>query len=117
MRIDRRAPDEPRPTRIIPGFQVFAEGSALIEVGQTKVLCAATVEERVPAFLRSSGTGWVPAGYAMFPRPTLSRPPRGEPAPPGGGAAAPGYRVKGDEVKGVYEADCGALGKVTLTID
>ncbi|MBI4200674.1 MAG: ribonuclease PH, partial [Chloroflexi bacterium] len=66
MRIDGRAPDEPRPARILVGFQAFADGSALIEVGRTKVICAATVEERVPPFLRNSGKGWVTAEYSML---------------------------------------------------
>ncbi len=60
-RIDGRAYDELREVKITPDFQVFAEGSALIEIGKTRVLCAASVEERVPAFLRGSGSGWVTA--------------------------------------------------------
>ena len=73
MRIDGRASDESRKALIVPGYQAFAEGSALISMGQTKVLCAATVEERVPPFLRSTGSGWVTAEYAMLPRSTISR--------------------------------------------
>jgi ribonuclease PH len=72
-RIDNRALDQLRQTRITPNFLPYAEGSALIEVGGTKVICAATVEERVPPFLRNKGTGWVTAEYAMLPRATNTR--------------------------------------------
>jgi ribonuclease PH len=72
-RIDSRALDQLRETKITPNFLPYAEGSALIEVGNTKVICAATVEERVPPFLRNKGTGWVTAEYAMLPRATNSR--------------------------------------------
>jgi ribonuclease PH len=75
-RADGRHWDEPRKTTITPGYQAFAEGSALIEVGLTKVLCAATIEERVPPFLRGEGKGWVTAEYSMLPRSTGSRTPR-----------------------------------------
>ena len=75
-RLDGRSWDEPRKTTIIPGYQAFAEGSALIEMGQTKVLCAATIDERVPPFLRGAGTGWVTAEYSMLPRSTGVRAPR-----------------------------------------
>jgi ribonuclease PH len=72
-RIDSRALDQLRETKITPNYLPYAEGSALIEVGNTKVICAATVEERVPPFLRNKGTGWVTAEYAMLPRATNSR--------------------------------------------
>jgi ribonuclease PH len=73
QRIDSRALDQLRQTKITPNFLPYAEGSALIEVGNTKVICAATVEERVPPFLRNKGIGWVTAEYAMLPRATNSR--------------------------------------------
>jgi ribonuclease PH len=76
MRIDNRRPEEMRPVRIQPGFLSTAEGSALIEIGNTRVLCAATVEDTVPAFLRGSGKGWVTAEYSMLPRSTHTRTPR-----------------------------------------
>lgn len=76
MRIDQRKPDEMRPVRITTGYLATAEGSALIEVGHTRVLCAASVEETVPAFIRGSGKGWVTAEYAMLPRSTNTRTPR-----------------------------------------
>lgn len=72
-RIDDRTFDQIRPTKITPNFSPYAEGSALIEVGNTKVICTATVEEKVPFFLRNKGTGWVTAEYAMLPRATHTR--------------------------------------------
>jgi ribonuclease PH len=68
-----RAPDELRPTMITPNFLLHAEGSALIEVGRTRVICSASVEDRVPPFLRGSGKGWVTAEYGMLPRATTTR--------------------------------------------
>jgi len=72
-RIDSRALDQIRNTKITANISPYAEGSALIEVGGTKVICTATVEERVPPFLRNKGTGWVTAEYAMLPRATNTR--------------------------------------------
>lgn len=72
-RTDNRTHDQIRNTKITPNISPYAEGSALIEVGGTKVICTATVEERVPPFLRNKGTGWVTAEYAMLPRATHSR--------------------------------------------
>jgi ribonuclease PH len=76
MRIDQRRPDQMRPVRITTNYLMTAEGSALIEVGHTRVLCAATVEETVPQFLRGTGRGWVTAEYSMLPRATATRTPR-----------------------------------------
>ena len=75
-RADKRADNELRPVRLILGYQSFAEGSALIELGQTRVLCSVSMEERVPAFLKGSDRGWVTAEYAMLPRSTVTRTPR-----------------------------------------
>lgn len=72
-RKDKRAFDQIRNTRITPGISPYAEGSALIEIGNTKVICTATVEDKVPPFLRNKGTGWVTAEYAMLPRATHTR--------------------------------------------
>lgn len=72
-RTDNRALDQIRNTKITPNISPYAEGSALVEVGGTKVICTATVEERVPPFLRNKGTGWVTAEYAMLPRATNTR--------------------------------------------
>jgi ribonuclease PH len=73
VRIDGRAYDEIRPVRLIPGFQNYAEGSVLIEQGQTRVVCSVSVEDRVPGFLKGQGTGWLTAEYSMLPRSTLTR--------------------------------------------
>jgi ribonuclease PH len=72
-RLDKRALDQIRNTKITPNISPYAEGSALIEVGRTKVICTASVEEKVPPFLRNKGTGWVTAEYAMLPRATSTR--------------------------------------------
>ena len=75
-RSDKRAPDQMRSVNIVPDYLSTAEGSALIEVGNTRVICTASVEETVPAFLRNRGRGWVTAEYGMLPRSTLTRTPR-----------------------------------------
>lgn len=72
-RKDKRAIDQLRNTKITPNISPYAEGSALIEIGNTKVICTASVEEKVPPFLRNKGTGWVTAEYAMLPRATNTR--------------------------------------------
>src|SRR6202790_3918495 len=76
MRIDQRKPNQLRPLKITTEYLLTAEGSALIEVGNTRVLCAASIEESVPGFLRGSGKGWVTAEYSMLPRATSTRTPR-----------------------------------------
>src|SRR5208282_384969 len=73
FRSDNRAPEQIRPVNIIPDFISTAEGSALIEMGNTRVICTASVEESVPAFLRNSGKGWISGEYGMLPRSTLTR--------------------------------------------
>lgn len=73
MRLDGREHDQLRPVRVSPGYLKYPEGSVLIEVGETKVICTATVEEKVPLWLRGSGQGWVTAEYAMLPRATPQR--------------------------------------------
>jgi len=72
-RLDNRTHDQLRHTKITPNISPYAEGSALIEVGGTKVICTASVEDRVPMFMRNKGTGWVTAEYAMLPRATNTR--------------------------------------------
>ena len=76
MRVDGRQPDQVRALNIRPDFMSSAEGSALIETGNTKIICTASVEESVPNFLRGSGQGWVTAEYDMLPRSTSTRKPR-----------------------------------------
>ena len=73
MRTDRRAPNQLRKTKITPDYLMTAEGSVLIEAGNTRVLCTATVEDSTPPFLRNTGKGWVTAEYAMLPRATVTR--------------------------------------------
>ena len=75
-RSDNRAPEQLRPVKITPEYISTAEGSVLIEVGNTRVICTASLEEAVPPFLRNSGKGWVTAEYGMLPRSTLTRTPR-----------------------------------------
>ncbi len=75
-RSDNRAPDQMRPVNIIPNFIHTAEGSVLIEVGNTRVICTASIEEAVPPFLRNRGKGWISSEYSMLPRATLTRTPR-----------------------------------------
>ena len=72
-RTDKRTHDQIRNTKITPNISPYAEGSALIEVGGTKVICTASVEDRVPMFMRNKGLGWVTAEYAMLPRATNTR--------------------------------------------
>src|SRR6188472_1609677 len=72
-RTDGRQPAQLRDTRITPSFTMHAEGSVLIEAGRTKVICTASIEERVPPFLRNTGRGWVTAEYGMLPRSTSTR--------------------------------------------
>src|SRR5213595_2850090 len=75
-RSDNRAPDQMRPVSIVPNYINTAEGSVLIELGNTRVICTASVEETVPPFLRNTGKGWISSEYAMLPRSTLTRTPR-----------------------------------------
>ncbi len=75
-RVDNRAHNELRSVRIALGYQSFAEGSALIELGRTRVLCSVSMDDRVPGFVKGSGRGWVTAEYAMLPRSTVTRTPR-----------------------------------------
>jgi ribonuclease PH len=82
-RIDNRELDEIRKTKITPNISPYAEGSALIEVGGTKILCMATVEDKVPHWMRNTGKGWVTAEYAMLPRATHTRIRRERPNPSG----------------------------------
>ncbi len=113
MRIDGRAPGAMRPVRIQTGYLLTAEGSALIEVGNTRVLCAASVEQTVPQFLRGSGRGWVTAEYAMLPRATTTRTPRETQRPSGRSQEI--QRLIGRSLRSVV--DLGALGERTVILD
>jgi len=114
-RADRRAWNELRPVKITPGFQRFADGSALIELGNTRVVCSVSVEDRVPPFLRRSGTGWITAEYAMLPRATVTRTPRDSTRGRIGGRNQEIQRLIGRSLRAV--ADLSALRERTLTID
>jgi len=114
-RIDGRAYDELRPIKIIPGYQSFAEGSALIKLGKTHVLCSVTAEERVPNFLKGSGSGWITAEYAMLPRATVTRTRRDSTMGRVGGRNQEIQRLIGRSLRAV--ADLDSLGERTLTVD
>ncbi len=114
-RADGRRPDELRPCRITPDVLAFAEGSALIELGQTRVLCAVSVEDRVPPFLRGTGSGWITAEYAMLPRATQTRTPREAATGRIGGRTHEIQRLIGRSLRAI--ADLTALGERTLTVD
>jgi len=101
--------------RITPHFMPYAEGSALIEMGQTRVICAATLEERVPFFKRNSGQGWLTAEYAMLPRATQQRTQRETGRGGASGRTHEIQRLIGRSLRAV--CDLGALGERTLTVD
>ena len=104
-----------RPVRIETDFLQTAEGSALIEVGNTRVLCAATVEQSVPQFLRGSGRGWVTAEYSMLPRATITRTPREISKGRLSGRTQEIQRLIGRSMRSVV--DMAALGEQTVTLD
>lgn len=114
-RTDGRLPGELRPVRITTGFTRYAEGSVLIEMGATRVICTASVEDRVPNFLKGKGTGWVTAEYAMLPRATETRTPReiGRGGP--SGRTHEIQRLIGRSLRSVVNFQ--ALGERTVTID
>jgi ribonuclease PH len=114
-RIDGRAYDELRPIEIIPGYQSFAEGSALIKLGKTHVLCAVSVEERVPGYLKGTGSGWVTAEYSMLPRATQTRSQRDSVSGHVGGRSQEIQRLIGRSLRAV--TDMKALGERTLLVD
>jgi ribonuclease PH len=115
LRADGRCWDEPRPTIITPSYQKFAEGSALIEMGLTRVLCAASLEERVPAFLRGQGRGWVTAEYEMLPRSTNIRTSRDRDSGRVSGRSQEIQRLIGRSLRAVTNLE--ALGERTVQID
>jgi ribonuclease PH len=115
LRADGRADDEMRACMISTGLQVFAEGSALITMGRTQVLCAASVEARVPPHKRGSGEGWVTAEYSMLPRATQTRNEREATRGRLGGRTQEIQRLIGRALRAVV--DLRALGEHTLTVD
>ena len=110
-----RQPDELRPVSFTPHIQRHAEGSVLVEFGDTRVLCAATIEDRVPPFLKGAGQGWVTAEYGMLPRSTHSRCAREAARGRQGGRTLEIQRLIGRSLRAVM--DLKALGERTVTID
>ena len=115
MRTDGRKAGDLRPIRVTPGVQKHAEGSVLFELGETKVICAASVEERVPPFLRGSGKGWVTAEYAMLPRATDTRSQREGRTGRVQGRTQEIQRLIGRSLRAVI--DLASLGERTITVD
>jgi ribonuclease PH len=114
-RTDGRAADELRPLTITPGFLPYAEGSVLIEMGQTRVVCSASVEDRVPLFLRNTGQGWITAEYSMLPRATQQRTPREVRRGAPSGRTHEIQRLIGRSLRAA--ADMKLLGERTITLD
>ena len=114
-RTDGRTANELRPCRITPGYLPYAEGSALIEIGDTRVICSASVEERVPPFLRNRGTGWVTAEYAMLPRATLQRTSRETGRGGPSGRTHEIQRLIGRSLRAIVNTTL--LGERTITLD
>jgi ribonuclease PH len=115
MRADGRLPEQLRPTRITPNFLVHAEGSVLVEAGKTKVICTASVEDRVPPFRRNSGKGWVTAEYGMLPRATSTRTQREASQGKVGGRTQEIQRLIGRSLRSVTNLP--ALGERTVWVD
>jgi ribonuclease PH len=114
-RIDGRAPAQLRPTTITPGYLAHAEGSVLIEVGRTKVICTASIEDRVPPFLRNTGKGWVTAEYGMLPRATSTRTQREASTGKVGGRTQEIQRLIGRSLRSITKLT--DIGERTIWID
>jgi ribonuclease PH len=115
MRPDGRLDEQLRPTRITPNFSIHAEGSVLVESGKTKVICTASVEDRVPPFRRNSGKGWVTAEYGMLPRATTTRMQREASQGRVGGRTQEIQRLIGRSLRAVTKME--ELGERTITLD
>ncbi|MDO8793701.1 MAG: ribonuclease PH [Vicinamibacterales bacterium] len=115
MRVDGRLPEQLRPTRIVPNFSIHAEGSVLVEAGKTKVICTASVEDRVPPFRRNSGKGWVTAEYGMLPRATTTRMQREASSGKVGGRTHEIQRLIGRSLRAVTKTE--EMGERTITLD
>ena len=115
FRSDNRAPDQMRPVNIVTDFISTAEGSVLIEIGNTRVICTASIEESVPSFLRGSGKGWISAEYGMLPRSTLTRTPRDAARGRASGRTHEIQRLIGRSMRVVV--DLARLGERTVWID
>jgi ribonuclease PH len=115
MRADGRLAEQLRPTRITPNYLMHAEGSVLVESGRTKVICTASVEDRVPPFRRNTGKGWVTAEYGMLPRATTTRTQRESSAGRVGGRTQEIQRLIGRSLRAVTRLE--ELGERTITLD
>ena len=115
VRIDGRKADQMRPVKVDRGFLKHAEGSLFIEVGDTKVLCTATVEDKVPLFLRGTGQGWVTAEYGMLPRATKTRTPRESATGRASGRTFEIQRLIGRSLRAVIDLE--KLGERTILIE
>ena len=115
MRVDGREPEQLRPVTVEPEYLLTAEGSVLISVGHTRVLCAATIEDSVPSFLRGAGQGWVTAEYAMLPRATVTRTSREVKKGRESGRTMEIQRLIGRALRGVV--DLKALGERSVVLD
>ena len=114
-RLNDRSPDELRPTTLTPGFTIHAEGSVLIEVGFTRVICTASIEDKVPQFLRNTGKGWVTAEYGMLPRATSTRSNREAASGKVGGRTMEIQRLIGRSMRSVIKLE--ELGERTIWLD
>src|SRR5262244_417557 len=115
FRSDNRAAEQMRPVNITPDFVSTAEGSALIEIGNTRVICTASVEETVPSFLKGSGKGWITAEYSLLPRSTLTRTPREAARGRISGRTHEIQRLIGRALRAVIDLE--ELGERTITLD
>ncbi|MFZ1804467.1 MAG: ribonuclease PH, partial [Nitrospira sp.] len=115
VRFDGRRRDQVRPVKVTRNFTKHAEGAVLIEMGDTKVICTASVEEKVPPFLKGKGTGWVTAEYAMLPRATHERSPREAVKGKQGGRTLEIQRLVGRALRSV--TDMSQLGERSIWID
>ncbi|HJX83362.1 MAG TPA: ribonuclease PH [Candidatus Angelobacter sp.] len=115
FRSDNRTPEQMRPVNIIPDFISTAEGSALVEVGNTRVICTASIEESVPGFLKGAGKGWITAEYSMLPRSTLTRTPREASRGRQSGRTHEIQRLIGRALRAAV--DLQQLGERTITLD
>ena len=113
--MDGRIAAQMRPVKLETNFLLTAEGSVVISVGHTRVLCAATIEEGVPSFLRGKGSGWVTAEYSMLPRATITRTPREAIKGRQSGRTLEIQRLIGRSLRAVM--DMAALGERTITLD
>src|SRR5881628_502063 len=115
MRPSGSAPDQMRELRFEPGFTRHAEGSCLVSFGDTRVLCTASIEEKVPPFLKGKGQGWVTAEYSMLPRSTHERSPREAVKGKQGGRTLEIQRLVGRALRAV--TDMGQMGERSIWLD